>query len=61
MVPWHARFRIPLYFRIWLAVVLAVAVLTVAFGWLWRLNAEQAPQREVIVRKIRKLRKSGKW
>ena len=50
MVPWHARFRVPLYFRIWLAVVLAVAVLTVAFGWLWRLNAEQAPQREVIVR-----------
>ena len=50
MVPWHARFRVPLYLRIWLAVVLAVAVLTVAFGWLWRLNAEQAPQREVIVR-----------
>jgi two-component system, OmpR family, sensor kinase len=50
MVPWQARFRVPLYFRIWLAVVLAVAVLTVAFGWLWRLNAEQAPQREVIVR-----------
>jgi len=50
MVPWHARFRVPLYFRIWLAVVLAVAVLTLAFGWLWRLNAEQAPQREVIVR-----------
>ena len=50
MVPWHARFRVPLYFRIWLAVVLAVAVLTVAFGWLWRLNAEQAPLREVIVR-----------
>jgi two-component system, OmpR family, sensor kinase len=50
MVPWRARFRVPLYFRIWLAVVLAVAVLTVAFGWLWRLNAEQAPQREVIVR-----------
>ena len=39
MMPWHARFRVPLYFRIWLAVVLAVAVLTVAFGWLWRLNA----------------------
>ena len=23
MLPWHARFRVPLYFRIWLAVVLA--------------------------------------
>lgn len=43
---------IPLYLRIWIAVVLAVAVLTVAFGWLWRLNAEQAqtPLREVIIR-----------
>jgi two-component system OmpR family sensor kinase len=50
MVPWHARFRVPLYLRIWLAVVLAVGVLTVAFGWLWRLNAEQSPQREVIIR-----------
>jgi len=50
MVPWHARFRVPLYLRIWLAVVLAVGVLTVAFGWLWRLNAEQSPAREVIIR-----------
>ena len=50
MVPWHARFRVPLYLRIWFAVVLAVAVLTFAFGWLWRLNAEQSPQREVIIR-----------
>jgi signal transduction histidine kinase len=52
MVPWHGRFRFPLYLRIWLAVVAAVAVLTVAFGWLWRLNAEQnqAPEREVVVR-----------
>ena len=39
---------VPLYLRIWLAVVVAVAVLTVAFGWLWRQNAEQAPMREVI-------------
>ncbi|NPC58266.1 sensor histidine kinase [Caenimonas soli] len=50
MVSWHARFRVPLYFRIWLAVVLAVAVLTLAFGWLWRLNNEQIPEREVIIR-----------
>ena len=41
---------VPLYLRIWLAVVVAVAVLTVAFGWLWRQNTEQAPMREVIIR-----------
>ena len=29
---------------------MAVAVLTVAFGWLWRVNAEQPPAREVIIR-----------
>ena len=47
-----------LYVRIWLAVVLAVAVLTFMVGWAWRLSAEheQAEQsrvpapREVIVR-----------
>ena len=50
MVPWQARFRVPLYLRLWLAVVLAVALLTVAFGWLWRMNAEQPPEREVIIR-----------
>ena len=50
MTPWRARFRFPLYLRIWLAVVVAVAVLTIAFGWLWRLNAEQSPAREVIIR-----------
>jgi two-component system, OmpR family, sensor kinase len=50
MTPWRARFRVPLYLRLWLAVVLAVAVLTIAFGWLWRMNAEQAPEREVIIR-----------
>ena len=50
MTPWQARFRFPLYLRIWLAVVVAVAVLTVAFGWLWRLNSEQPPEREVIIR-----------
>ena len=52
MVPWRARFRVPLYLRIWLAVVLAVAVLTIAFGALWRMNNDQQPppEREVIIR-----------
>jgi two-component system, OmpR family, sensor kinase len=50
MQPWRARFRVPLYLRIWLAVVVAVGVLTVSFGWLWRMNAEQSPAREVIIR-----------
>lgn len=38
-----------LYVRIWLAVVLAVAVLTFMVGWAWRLAAEP-PLREVVVR-----------
>jgi len=38
-----------LYVRIWLAVVLAVAVLTLLVGWAWRMAAE-APLREVVVR-----------
>ncbi len=38
-----------LYVRIWLAVVLAVAVLTLLVGWAWRLAAEP-PLREVVVR-----------
>ncbi|MDO9089432.1 MAG: ATP-binding protein [Burkholderiaceae bacterium] len=42
--------RLPLYLRIWLAVVLAVAVLTLIFGWLWRLTDTQDPPREVVVR-----------
>jgi two-component system, OmpR family, sensor kinase len=50
MTPWRARFRFPLYLRIWLAVVVAVAVLTFAFGWLWRVSNEQVPEREVIIR-----------
>ena len=50
MTPWRARFRFPLYLRIWLAVVVAVAVLTIAFGWLWRVSNEQVPEREVIIR-----------
>ena len=42
--------RFPLYLRIWLAVVVAVGLLTFAFGWLWRSNAEQAPAREIFIR-----------
>ena len=38
-----------LYVRIWLAVVLAVAVLSLLVGWAWRLAAEP-PLREVIIR-----------
>ena len=58
MTSWNARWRFPLYLRIWIAVIVAVSLITVAFGWLWRLNMEQqreearqsAPAREVIVR-----------
>lgn len=52
MTAWNERLRFPLYLRIWLAVVVTVGLLTVAFGWLWRLNAEQQerPSREVIIR-----------
>ena len=42
--------RIPLYFRIWLAVLAAVAVITLAFGSLWRMSADAPPPREVVVR-----------
>jgi signal transduction histidine kinase len=38
-----------LYLRIWLAVVLAVAVLTLLVGWAWRMAAEP-PLRDVVVR-----------
>jgi signal transduction histidine kinase len=38
-----------LYVRIWLAVVLAVAVLTLMVGWAWRMTSEP-PLREVVVR-----------
>lgn len=38
-----------LYVRIWLAVVLAVAVLTLLVGWAWRM-ASDPPLREVVVR-----------
>ncbi len=38
-----------LYVRIWMAVVLAVAVLTLMVGWAWRMTTEP-PLREVVVR-----------
>ncbi len=38
-----------LYIRIWLAVVMAVAVLTLLVGWIWRLAAEP-PARDLVVR-----------
>ncbi len=38
-----------LYVRIWLAVVLAVAVLTLLVGWAWRMTTEP-PLRHVVVR-----------
>lgn len=41
--------HLPLYVRIWLAVVLAVAVLTLLTGWIMRMTAEP-PLREVMVR-----------
>jgi two-component system, OmpR family, sensor kinase len=45
-----ARFFSQLYVRIWLAVVLAMAVLTLAFGWLLRSTVENIPPREVLIR-----------
>jgi len=43
-----------LYLRIWLAVVAAVVLLTLLFGWLWRQEAErertQRPGREIVLR-----------
>ena len=41
--------HLPLYVRIWLAVVLAVAVLTLLAGWMMRIT-EEPPLREVMVR-----------
>lgn len=43
-----------LYLRIWLAVVAAVAVITLAVGWAWRVSREatprEMPMREIILR-----------
>ncbi|MDB5896670.1 MAG: putative histidine kinase, classic [Ramlibacter sp.] len=49
MTSWNARWRFPLYLRIWLAVVVTVGLLTVSFGYLWRMNTEQVPLREIII------------
>jgi signal transduction histidine kinase len=52
MTAWGARWRFPLYLRIWLAVVAAVALLSIASGWIFRLANEQRepPERELIIR-----------
>jgi len=43
-----------LYIRIWLAVVAAIVLLTLVFGWIWRQEAEreraQRPGREIVLR-----------
>lgn len=43
-----------LYIRVWLAVVAAIVLLTLIFGWIWREEAEreraQRPGREIILR-----------
>jgi signal transduction histidine kinase len=50
MTTWQGRWRFPLYLRIWLAVIVTVGLLTVGFGYLWRINSDQSPMREVIIR-----------
>ena len=49
MSPWNAQWRFPLYLRIWIAVIVAVGLLTFAFGWLWQQNRQQTPEREVLI------------
>src|SRR4051812_16106873 len=55
MTAWNARWRFPLYLRIWIAVIVAVGLLTGAFGWLMRQSWEQQqpPAREVVIRNER--------
>lgn len=48
-MPKTRALHLPLYVRIWLAVVFAVAVLTLLAGWVMRMTAEP-PLREVLVR-----------
>ena len=52
MNSWQSRWRFPLWLRIWIAVVGAVALLSIASGWLWRMSIEQRepPERELIIR-----------
>ena len=52
MASWRLPRYLPIYARLWLAVVLAVAALTLVFGWLWQANAEQVPPREVLIRTL---------
>ena len=47
-----------LYLRIWLAVVAAVAVITLAVGWAWRVSRDASP-REVPVRELLVLNQAG--
>lgn len=49
-LPGRQRFTLPLYLRIWLAVVVAVALLTLVFGWLWSINADPPAVRQVVIR-----------
>ena len=55
MTAWNAGWRFPLYLRIWMAVIVAVGLITLAFGWLMRLSWEQQqpPAREVVIRNER--------
>ena len=47
--PGAERMGLRLYLRIWLAVLLAVATLTLLVGWAWRMAADP-PLREIVVR-----------
>jgi signal transduction histidine kinase len=49
LTPPSRSLHLPLYVRIWLAVVLAVALLTLLAGWVARISADP-PLREVVVR-----------
>jgi len=49
LTPPSRALHLPLYVRIWLAVVLAVALLTLLAGWVARISADP-PLREVVVR-----------
>jgi two-component system, OmpR family, sensor kinase len=44
------RFLSKLYVRIWLAVLLAIAIITLALGALWRANLDQGPWRDLVLR-----------
>jgi signal transduction histidine kinase len=49
LTPPSRALHLPLYVRIWLAVVLAVALLTLLAGWVARISADP-PLREVVLR-----------